>query len=272
VPVHESALAAELLARHGVTTRARLKRLEVTDRTLRTSLPAGRTASTTGLRSHVRSPEASSASRPPAGMGTAQDAQVSGCARVDRGTPPPRAAARCAVATDQPPASQRRRETPRRQPRHEPTANRLRRRRPAGGRRSRVAHRTVPRTGVLHDHDAVGVDAPRRQAWPAWKRADRQADRTAPGVAPSGGIGLRVAARASAAAPRLPIAPPAVPAGACRRRGHGGRHESAYDRGRNLRVRANGYDVERVSDVAIDYDLEATVEHLWEVLQRILRS
>jgi very-short-patch-repair endonuclease len=53
---------------------------------------------------------------------------------------------------------------------------------------------------------------------------------------------------------------------------HGGRREGAYDRGRDLRVRASGYDVERVSDVAIDDDLEATVERLWEVLQRLLRS
>jgi very-short-patch-repair endonuclease len=51
---------------------------------------------------------------------------------------------------------------------------------------------------------------------------------------------------------------------------HGGRHETAYDRDRDLRVRASGYDVERVTDAAIDGDLEATVDRLWQRVQRIL--
>ena len=53
---------------------------------------------------------------------------------------------------------------------------------------------------------------------------------------------------------------------------HGGRQETAYDRDRDLRVRASGYDVERVTDLALDNDLEATIERLWEVWQRKLRS
>jgi hypothetical protein len=53
---------------------------------------------------------------------------------------------------------------------------------------------------------------------------------------------------------------------------HGGRHETAYDRDRDLRVRASGYDVERATDVAIDDHLEATVERLWTLLQRRTRA
>jgi hypothetical protein len=51
---------------------------------------------------------------------------------------------------------------------------------------------------------------------------------------------------------------------------HGGRHETAYDRERDLRVRASGYDVERVTDLAIDGDLEATVEQLWRAFHRVV--
>jgi hypothetical protein len=46
---------------------------------------------------------------------------------------------------------------------------------------------------------------------------------------------------------------------------HGFRRETAYDRRRDMKVRADGYHVERVSDVALDEDLEATVEDLWKI-------
>lgn len=50
---------------------------------------------------------------------------------------------------------------------------------------------------------------------------------------------------------------------------HGGRLETAYDRWRDLKVRAvTGFDVERVTDLAIDRHLAATVEDLWTVWQR----
>jgi hypothetical protein len=48
---------------------------------------------------------------------------------------------------------------------------------------------------------------------------------------------------------------------------HGRRRRSSYDQGRDLRVRADGFAVERVSDVAIDEGLIGTVENLWRVWQ-----
>jgi hypothetical protein len=51
---------------------------------------------------------------------------------------------------------------------------------------------------------------------------------------------------------------------------HGGRVETAYDRRRDLRVRADGHHVERVTDLAIDHDLDATIEDLWAIWQRFL--
>jgi hypothetical protein len=53
---------------------------------------------------------------------------------------------------------------------------------------------------------------------------------------------------------------------------HGRRRQSSYDRARDLRARADGYHVERVSDLALDEDLDATIEDLWRVWQGILRS
>jgi hypothetical protein len=51
---------------------------------------------------------------------------------------------------------------------------------------------------------------------------------------------------------------------------HGQRHRSAYDRQRDLKARASGYAVERVTDLAIDHDLDATVEQLWIEWQRLV--
>jgi hypothetical protein len=53
---------------------------------------------------------------------------------------------------------------------------------------------------------------------------------------------------------------------------HNRRAQSAYDRQRDLRARADGYHIERVSDLALDSDLGGTIEDLWKVWQRILRS
>lgn len=49
---------------------------------------------------------------------------------------------------------------------------------------------------------------------------------------------------------------------------HGGRLENAYDKWRDRKVRLLGQHVERVSDVAIDRELEETVEDLWLLWQR----
>jgi hypothetical protein len=52
---------------------------------------------------------------------------------------------------------------------------------------------------------------------------------------------------------------------------HGGRFETAYDRWRDLKVRARtGFHVERVTDIALDQFLEETVEDLWALWQSIL--
>ena len=51
---------------------------------------------------------------------------------------------------------------------------------------------------------------------------------------------------------------------------HGFRRETAYDRRRDLKVRAAGYHVERVTDLALDSDLEATIEDLWTIWQALL--
>jgi hypothetical protein len=52
---------------------------------------------------------------------------------------------------------------------------------------------------------------------------------------------------------------------------HGGRYENAYDRWRDLKVRAQtGYHVERVTDIALDHCLEETIEDLWTLWQSIL--
>jgi very-short-patch-repair endonuclease len=53
---------------------------------------------------------------------------------------------------------------------------------------------------------------------------------------------------------------------------HDGRFESDYDCRRDLAVEALGHHVVRVSDLAIDLYLDATVEALWEIWQRVLRS
>jgi hypothetical protein len=52
---------------------------------------------------------------------------------------------------------------------------------------------------------------------------------------------------------------------------HGGRFETAYDRWRDLKVRAHtGFHVERVTDIALDHYLEETVEDLRTLWQSIL--
>ena len=51
---------------------------------------------------------------------------------------------------------------------------------------------------------------------------------------------------------------------------HGQRQRSAYDRRRDLKARASGYAIERVTDVALDTDLAATVEQLWIEWQRLI--
>jgi len=53
---------------------------------------------------------------------------------------------------------------------------------------------------------------------------------------------------------------------------HGRRATSANDRRRDLKARASGYHVERVSDVALDEDLDGTVENLWIEWQRLIAS
>ncbi len=53
---------------------------------------------------------------------------------------------------------------------------------------------------------------------------------------------------------------------------HGGRLATDYDCQRDLEIEALGYHVERVTDVAIDRHLGATVEALWTIYQRLLRS
>ena len=53
---------------------------------------------------------------------------------------------------------------------------------------------------------------------------------------------------------------------------HGGRLETDYDCQRDLEIEALGHHIERVTDVAIDRHLGATVEALWTIYQRLLRS
>ncbi len=53
---------------------------------------------------------------------------------------------------------------------------------------------------------------------------------------------------------------------------HGGRLATDYDCQRDLEIEALGHHVERVTDVAIDRHLGATVEALWTIYQRVLRS
>ena len=51
---------------------------------------------------------------------------------------------------------------------------------------------------------------------------------------------------------------------------HGGRLETAYDRRRDLQLRAStGFHVERVTDVAIDHHLDETVDDLLAVWRRV---
>jgi hypothetical protein len=51
---------------------------------------------------------------------------------------------------------------------------------------------------------------------------------------------------------------------------HGFHRETAYDRRRDMKVRADGYHVERVTDLALDHDLDATIEDLWTIWQALL--
>lgn len=48
---------------------------------------------------------------------------------------------------------------------------------------------------------------------------------------------------------------------------HGGRRPATYDRRRDMKVRLTGSQVERVTDFAVETDLEATVEDLWALWQ-----
>ena len=48
---------------------------------------------------------------------------------------------------------------------------------------------------------------------------------------------------------------------------HGGRMETAYDRWRDMKVRRVGNHVERVTDVALDECLDETIEDLWALWQ-----
>ena len=52
---------------------------------------------------------------------------------------------------------------------------------------------------------------------------------------------------------------------------HGGRLATDYDCQRDLEIEALGHHVARVTDVAIDRHLDATVEALWTIYQRLLR-
>lgn len=51
---------------------------------------------------------------------------------------------------------------------------------------------------------------------------------------------------------------------------HGRRGTSANDRRRDLKARASGFHIERVSDIALDHDLEGTVADLWIQFQRLV--
>jgi hypothetical protein len=53
---------------------------------------------------------------------------------------------------------------------------------------------------------------------------------------------------------------------------HGGRLADDYDCRRDLEIEALGHHVERVTDVAIDDHLDATVDALWTIWQRVRRS
>jgi very-short-patch-repair endonuclease len=50
---------------------------------------------------------------------------------------------------------------------------------------------------------------------------------------------------------------------------HGRRRRSADDRRRDLKARASGFHVERVSDIALDEDLDGTIENLWTQWKRL---
>ena len=51
---------------------------------------------------------------------------------------------------------------------------------------------------------------------------------------------------------------------------HGRRGTSVNDRRRDLKARASGVHVERVTDIALESDLEGTVELLWIEWQRLI--
>jgi hypothetical protein len=53
---------------------------------------------------------------------------------------------------------------------------------------------------------------------------------------------------------------------------HDGRLDATYDSQRDLKVRALGLHVERVTDLAIDRHLKQTVDNLWAIYQLVLRS
>ena len=51
---------------------------------------------------------------------------------------------------------------------------------------------------------------------------------------------------------------------------HARRDTSANDRRRDLKARASGFHIERVSDIALDHDLAGTVDDLWSAYQLLI--
>ncbi len=130
------------------------------------------------------------------GLGPTQDASMPGGPHLYRVTPSYRRADRCARAPHQSSTGARHRAQARREQGHEPTPNGVRCGSIAGRRLFGVADRTVSRTPILPDHDAVEPRVSYGQAWPCWKRAHRHGDWTPTSLAATGRVGLRATTRA----------------------------------------------------------------------------